>query len=400
MAKKNQAAGADKGDNNEILLVVGFIGVFFILWTAFHAKFAAMILAIKLLEAKPIAWFTRDLDEIIAWMRLINRQDVKIGDLWTVSSKVGHYYRFLFAPILLGIGFWLFRKSPTERFKRKFTDVTLPKVEADLYPWMRISTKMDFSGMDVEKGNWAMAKTERQFVRMHKLRGANGQLDLERTEAVLVKQLGPMYLGHKAMKTHVKALFALLLVRMAKDFRQGDAYLMQLARSASDGKLDISGVDEIIAKHLENKRFKKLANRHAYETTLLMSMLEEARGGARGKDYLPPNWFLWLKGIDRRLWYALADVGRETPHAECAGVFGHWLAECALGKRLEMPFVKNAAEGLALELAKYTNDDEEEGGLSLDDQLIDVKQPPPSPRIPTPEEADRARLAGAKSSTK
>lgn len=370
MAKKNAAAGADKGDNNEILLLVGFVGVAYILWTAFHAKFAAMILAIRTLQAKPIALFTSKLDEIIQWMKLINRSDVTIGDLWQVSSNVGFYYTFIYTPVLLYLGYKLFRSSPTERFRRKFTDVTLPKAEADLYPWMRISVKLDFPSMDTEKGNWAMAKTERQFVRMHKLRNPNGELDIERTEAVLVKQLGPLYMGHKAMKPHARALYALFLVRMEKDFKKGDAYLMHLALSASNGKLDISGADEIIEKYSKSKKLKKLEKQHAYESTLLMSMLEEARGGPRGKDYLPPNWFLWLKGMDRRLWYPLADVGRETPHAECIGVWGHWLAERALGNRLEMPFVKNAAEGLALELAKYTNDDEEEEGFGEDEELL------------------------------
>lgn len=396
MAKKNTAAGADKGDNNEILLVVGFLGVAYILWTAFHTKFAAMILAIKMLQAKPIALITHKLDEVIHWMQLINRAEVTIGDLWQVAGEVGFYYSFLYTPVLLFLGYKLFRSSPTERFKRRFSDVTLPKAEADLYPWMRISIKLDFPSMDTETGNWAMAKTERQFVRMHKLRSANGELDIERTEAVFVKQLGPMYLGHQAMRPHARALFALFLVRMEKDFAKGDKYLMHLALSASNGKLDIGDADAIIKKYVDCKRFKKLEKQHAYETTLLMSMLEEARGGPRGKDYLPPNWFLWLKGIDRRLWYALADVGRETPHAECAGVFGHWLAERTLESRLEMPFVKNAAEGLALELAKYTNDDDEEDeGISEKDELLEIKQAPQGPTPPSPEMLEQMRRAKA-----
>lgn len=390
MAKKNSGPGPDKGDNNELLLIVGIVAVCFILWSAFHAKFAALILGIKGSEAALIGLFTDDIDALKVWIKRVDRKSVELGQLMDVSSILGSYIRWVSVPFLIGLGVWLMRKSPTERFRRKFTDVTLPKAEADLYPWMRISTKMDFSGMDVEKGNWAMAKTERQFVRLHKLRMDNGDLDREKTEVVFIKQLGPLFLGYKSMKPHARALMALFACRITKDFRTGDKLLIQLAKSASDGKLDYAGVEELAAKCLEHKKVVRIMARHAYERTMLMSMLEESRGGPRGKDYLPPNWFLWLKGVDRGLWYALSDVGRQTPHPESAGVFGHWLAEKVRGKRLEMPFVKNAAEGLFLELAKFTNDDSEQEGFGEEEELLEIKTAP-TPKIPSPKEAEAMR---------
>lgn len=385
MAKKS-GPGPEKGDNNELLLIVGIIAVVFIVWTAFHDKFAAFVLAIRAAEIWVISLGTDSLLELKGWVKQVNRKVVTLGDLWTVASIVGEYIRWVTTPVLIVTGIWLMRKSPTEKFLRKFTDVTLPKAEADLYPWMRISVKLDFASMDTEKGNWGMAKTERQFVRMHKLRDDTGVLNKEKTAPLLIKQIGPLFLGYRSMKPHVRALFALFAMRVARDFKNGDKLLLRLALSASDGKLDCTGIDEIAARCLENKKVKKIMNRHAYERTMLMSLLEEARGGARGKDYLPPNWFLWLKGMDRPLWYALADVGRETPHIECAGTWGHWLAEKALNKRLEMPFVKNAVEGIALELSKYTNDDEEEDGFAEDEKLLEVKTAP-TPTIPSPHEA-------------
>ena len=383
MAKKS-GPGPEKGENNEILLIVGLIALVFILWTAFHDKFAAIVLAVRSIEIWTISLGTDSLLELKGWVRKVDRKVVTISDLWLVSSMVGDYIRWVTTPVLIGLGIWLMSKSPTEKFMRKFSDVTLPKVEADLYPWMRISVKLDFPSMDTEKGNWAMAKTERQFVRAHRLRLETGDLDKEKTEPIMIKQVGPLFLDIKSMRPHVRALFAMFAIRIGKDFKNGDQLLLLLARSASDGKIDYSTVDEIANKYLENKKVKKIMARHAYERTMLMSMLEEARGGPRGKDYLPPNWFLWLKGVDRTLWYALADVGRETPHIECAGTWGHWLAEKALNKRLEVPFVKNAVEGIALELSKFTNDDDEDGFTDAED-LLEVKSAPLQ-SIPSPNE--------------
>jgi intracellular multiplication protein IcmP len=396
MAKKNAGPGPEKGENNEILLIVGIIAVCFILWTAFHDKFAAIILAIRYGEASVIGLFTSNLDDLKVWIKHVDRKTVSVGELYEASVLTGDYIRWISAPVLVGLGVWLMRHSPTERFRRKFTDVTLPKAEADLYPWMRISTKLDFPKMDTEKGNWAMAKTERQFVRLHKLRSATGEIDREKAETVFVKQLGNLYLGYRSMKPHMRALFVLFAIRINRDFKTGDKILIQLARSASDGKIDYTGIEEVAKKNMETKKVKRVMAKHAYERTMLMSMLEEARGGPRGKDYLPPNWFLWLKGVDRPLWYALSDVGRETPHVECAGVFGHWLAEKTRGKRLEMPFVKNAAEGLALEISKFTNDDEEESDLSDEEELLEVRTAPPAPKIPTPKELEAIRAKGGK----
>lgn len=393
MAKKNAASGPEKGDNNEILLVVGLIAVCYILWVAYHAKLAAMILAVRYAEVSIISLFTSNLDDLKIWIKDVDRKTVTARELLQASTMVGDYIRWVSAPALIGIGIWLMRHSPTERFRRKFTDVTLPKVEADLYPWMRISVKIDASKLDVEKGNLAMAKTERQFVRMHKLRAANGELNREKTEVVFIKQLGPLFLNYRTMKPYTQALFALFASRINKDFKAGDAMLIQLARSASDGKIDYTGVKELAQKYMDSKKVKAIMAAHAYERTMMMSMLEAARGGPRGKDYLPPNWFLWLKSMDRPLWYALSDVGRETPHAESAGVFGHWLAELTLKRRLEMPFVKNAIEGLSLELAKFTNDDEEEDGFAEEDDLLELKNAQPAPKIPSPKEAEMARLS-------
>jgi len=52
-------------------------------------------------------------------------------------------------------------------------------------------------------------------------------------------------------------------------------------------------------------------------------MLEKARSNG----VLPPNWFRWLKTVDRVTWYALNDLGLDVASVEAAGIRAHWLAE-------------------------------------------------------------------------
>lgn len=386
MAKnKNQGA---PGDTNELMLIAAVFIISVLLWWAFKARIAAVILSIRLFESFFVSFFTSNLDDLRLWMAGINRNSVTGMDLFVVSQKVGWYVRFVTAPALIYMGYWLYKNSPTERFRRRFSDKTLPLVQADIYPWMKISTKIDFPSMDPEKGPWAFSKTERMFAREHNLKTAEGEFYAEKAERVFIRQLGSIWLGYKNLKPHMKALFAMLAARMSKDFKASDKMLLQLAASAANGQLDYTGVDDLAAKYIESNGVKRLLRQHAYERTVLMSMLERARGGDSGKDYLPPNWFLWLKGVDRGLWYALSDVGRKAPHVESGGVFAHWLTEKLRGKSLEMPFVKNAVTGLEKELLKFTEDGDR--GIGIDDEDLEMHLAEPI-AIPTPEEAELAR---------
>lgn len=395
MAKKNQpASGGDSG--GELLLVFGIGLILFMVWYAYHTKIATLLLSIRMGQSWVISWFTNSLTEDRAWMKYVPRSAVTFDDMVSISTKVGSYIRWVTVPILIGLGIFLFRKSPTERFRRTYTDKTLPLAVASLYPWMRISITNDFSKMDQQKGPWAIALTERQFTRKHKLRNENGEIDRDRSAAVFIKQVGNIYMGVSSMKPHMRALYALFISRANRDFKAGDKLLLQLANSYADGKPNFDGVDALIEKYKDSKIVKKITTHHAYERTLLMSLLERSRGGENGKEYLPPNWFLWLKGVDRNLWYSLADVGRRTPHVESAGVFCHWLTEKSRQKKLEVPNVKNAIDGLVGEMKKYLNDDDDHEGLvdNGDDDLMDFEEMPVFKAIPSPAEADKAFKEG------
>ena len=93
--------------------------------------------------------------------------------------------------------------------------------------------------------------------------------------------------------------------------------------------------------HAEN-----IMSSHGFVVTGLMTLLEEGRGGG----VIPCVEFIWLKGEDRGLWYALQSVGRKTAFSEAGGAYSHWLLEKMVGKPITQPEVTSAIEALKIAL--------------------------------------------------
>jgi len=140
-------------------------------------------------------------------------------------------------------------------------------------------------------------------------------------------------------------LFAVFAARINSDTKSALALLTQMNVSSTT-KINFSGVDALCKKHAGAKLVKQRVVNHAYVMTVMASMLE----GARDDGVQASADFLWLKPVDRRLWYMLNTVGRQTPFVEIAGVFAHWVAEKEAGRRLVMPLVEEATNALQLAL--------------------------------------------------
>ncbi len=156
-------------------------------------------------------------------------------------------------------------------------------------------------------------------------------------------QLGPYWEGSEKLPIHTRALFAAFSARIDGDGEACNRLLMQIAASTETGKIDFTGVDEILAKHKNNKLISKIISRHAFVLTVMSSMLE----AVRDDGVLASADFLWLKPVDRRLWFMLNSIGRQTPFSEVAGPFAHWIVEKELNRKLRVPVIEEAVNALA-----------------------------------------------------
>jgi intracellular multiplication protein IcmP len=71
---------------------------------------------------------------------------------------------------------------------------------------------------------------------------------------------------------------------------------------------------------------------------------------ARTEGVMATAEILWLKPLDRRMWYVLNNIGRQVSFVECAGPIAHWLSEKKLNRPLRIPLVEGAVTAMQLAL--------------------------------------------------
>jgi len=129
----------------------------------------------------------------------------------------------------------------------------------------------------------------------------------------------------------------------------------------SSDEPDFGDADELLEKHIGNRDVQEVISKHAYEGSIFIALYLFAREDG----VFPTSDFLWIKPIDRRFWYILNSVGRQTPSVEAAGVYAHFLSEKALNRKMTVPMVKEAVKALKIGVEEiiYEPDREERDRL-------------------------------------
>jgi len=204
------------------------------------------------------------------------------------------------------------------------------------------------------------SKTPAEWV-LDNVKGPNGvdRIPLDEFIAAcrraMESQLGQPWRDWSKAPAHVQALFGLMYVNRYK----GDAESRKVAESLTKAFVSSSGrkrdkallevVRPILADAKFSFRVKKWTSRHAWTNTAVIAVygrcgpFQDWGGGDAG--VLPTSSFLWLKEIDRPLWYALNNVGRRAFHVEGAGAICHFFHERIADQPLETPMFDEAIMG-------------------------------------------------------
>lgn len=291
-----------------------------------------------------------------------------------ISEVVGQAWLITAAGLVIVMAFFLWKGHASTRWNTKHNMDTLVKQEQKNWPQISPVVPIDLVDADLNKGPWAMAQNPMQFAKANKLvevkqvadKKAVWKADLS-YEATLIKdkalrvfagQMGPMWMGVNKLPPHTKALFSIFAARCEHKADEARQYLAELAQDAAKGEMQYSRTDEFLKNYGQNKAVQRCIKRHAYVYTIMASMLELARtdGVFASAD------FLWLKPVDRKLWYMLNTVGRQTAPAEIAGPWAHWLAEKEMHRPLSVPMVECAVTALEHALAQmiYKPDEDQD----------------------------------------
>ncbi len=358
--------GGQQGQPDNSMGILWIIGAIFIFgalaWYVFKKNIVSFYLTIKMWEIAAISVFTSKLDNVRAVIANTDPMKLSFNDVAMLGEAVGDYLRFPFVFLILILAFIIYYSNSTRVFKRAYDMTALADAEKVNWPQITPVLGLKLHKASLDKGPWAMAVTPMQFCKRNKLldefkaQAKEGSLakDRGRIEVTLKRgkankifsmQLGSLWPGLDKLPPHIYALFAVFAARNAGDSKSAANLLSQISASSTK-KLDFSGAKELCKKHQGEKAVQRIMQGHGYTLTVMASMLEAARedGVQASAD------FLWLKPIDRRLWYMLNTVGRQTPFVEVAGPFAHWIAEKQLGRRILVPMVEEATNALELTL--------------------------------------------------
>lgn len=362
MAPAPQQPG--QGDNSAAILWA--IGAIFVagalIWYTLKKQIISTYFFLKLWEIKFLSYFTHSLDDVQAVILSTDPNSINFTDVVNVGQAVGSYLRFPLVVLLLIFAFLVFFNNSARVFKRNYSMKELVELEKENWPQINPVAKLDLVNTDIDKGPWAMAMTPMQFCKRHRLleihkkQPKEGMSYKERNvlevtlkrglaNKIFALQLGPLWSGIFNVPPHIRALFVVFAARHLNETQIALDLLTQFNISSAT-KLNFSGIDELAKKYTENKQIKKIMDSHAYMLTVMASMLNAARddGVQASAD------FLWLKPVDRRLWYMLNNVGRQTAFVEVAGPFSHWVAEKEIGRAILIPMVEQATNALEITL--------------------------------------------------
>ena len=268
----------------------------------------------------------------------------------SINTLVGNWTRYLVFPILVVLAVLLKALHKAASLRTAYNMSTLRRDSVGEWPQIIPSMTLNLVKEPIDSGPWAMAKTPLMYCQEE---GIIFEKELKSYRVwgvragpayrLLALQLGPQLTSLAALPIHVKAILVVCLCRATRKREASNQFIRQISASAASGRLDFTGVDEMLAK-LQNERALQWARaRHAYVYTLMGTMLEIGRSDG----VLASAEFLWLKPVDRRLWFMINSIGRQTAPVEIAGAYSHWLAERKVGRPLKTPMVKEAVLALS-----------------------------------------------------
>jgi intracellular multiplication protein IcmP len=374
-------AGAPQGGQSDdsygmIWGIAALFAVVLGIWFIFKSYIVSAFLLIKLYEVDLLNLLTNDSfaslhASILA--ALAKPTLIAPSKLYLLGTQVGDILRYPLVAVMIILAFVVYFGNSTRVFRRAYAMFDLAREEKKNWPQITPVIELNLIKVDIDSGPWAMAMTPVQFCKKYQLleevrpqrREGMNRKEWDRVDVILKRgeankvfalQLGQLWKGIDRVPPHYRALFAVFAARMNADSKSAAKLLFQLSASSA-GRLDFRGVDELLKKHTNTKLVQQVLQSHAYVYTVMASML----AGAREDGVQATADFLWLKPVDRRLWYTLNTVGRQTPFVEVAGIFAHWIAEKEAGKKFLVPMVDEATKALEIALKEvvYKPDEKE-----------------------------------------
>ena len=367
------------------------------------------LLSLSKTQLKAFVPFSEEAQTAWAHISGLNPESLTWERMQGVLTYTGKWVRWPFAFLLVMLGAASIYMGRTRGLVRRLNMESLLQNNAESFACLRPVVgrgKYLLSSESYDSGLWRIARSPVQFALEHSLlldesgipflpehalRNGLASVDLPaygrawldeaKALAVLQEQLGPVFSGFETLSPGRRALAVAFLAYAAGEKKECVAILDAVAGSYTEkeGKamsliLERGDFAERLAKPWERHQAvlsEKSITRHiSYELPWFMALLTLARR----KGVLASSQFLWLRPLDRPLWYALSQCGGRAAWAEGFAAWAHYAAEERAGKTLFEPRLDHAVSRLRDNLAAqgWLSDMPrlfESSGLNLDDSM-------------------------------
>ena len=378
---RGESSGKSSGGSDELFVVVGLAILAILLWFLLGSYIKMAWMMLRAAELLPFSFISSEADRLMdkSLMAAKHADTMSFNTFSLALSATGSYVRWLYLPIM---GYCIYKLMFRKSFKRAHTMQSLLEQEAKLWKPLAPIVPLDLVSGDIRKGRWRVSLTEREFAQAHNLllpsvetdtMGAPiPNLDTERCQHLFVEQLGPVWQGPEALPPYAQAIYAALALKLHSSthkpqessamLEEASALLEGLsvdyAQTNSTKGLQLEWVPEVLQRVRKCPRVRRVSAQHAYVFTVFATLLQAVR---RTCGVQSVSHFLWLKPVDRPLFYVMNNVGRQDAyHPEAAAPLSHWLAEKTYQRPLLRPHIGCVTPALHEALSNFRNDDFED----------------------------------------
>jgi len=348
-------------DTPILLILMAFVVIMIavIFWMVLSQQISSGIRWIRVGELYLASLFTHRYDVLITELKALHPNQIRPYYLLKMTEATSEFFNtpiFIITMTMAGLCF--FKKS-NHPYTRRMDLEGLVKEQATAFPVTAPITKFNplkdnfrapGSPIPEKLPPFAEALMPEEWVAHNAIPITDGVIDRDTARLAFAKQLGQRWRGVGNLPVHSKALFAAFSMKANGKRTEADEFLGELSQCWQPGRGLVltphlrKQVNQVIADPKMGRVTEKVAAQHSFTTTAMLRVLMVAReqGGV-----LAPAQFLWLRAVDRSLWYALNNLGRGGVHTEGAGAIAHFRAEKAAGKPIPNPLVDAAVDGLS-----------------------------------------------------
>ena len=371
-------------DDHMFLWVVALLLILVVIPAIYVAKAGyinGLLLSLAKMQLKAFVPFSEEAQ--IAWAHIseLDPANLTWEQMQGVLRYTGKWVRWPLALLLVLIGAVAVYMGRTRGLVRRLNMESLLQHNAESFACLRPVVgrgKYLLSPESYDSGLWRIARSPVQFALENGLlvdehgtpftpeqalrnglasvdlpAYGNSRLDGAKALVVLQKQLGPAFTGFEGLSPCRRASASAFIAYAGGDKKECVGILDAVSNSyAEKGGMAVCSVLEsgALSKRLitawelhQGILLETPLTRHsAFELSWFMALLTRARQ----KGVLASSQFLWLRPLDRSLWYALNQCGGRTAWAEGFAAWAHYVAEEKAGKALHEPHVAPAVGSL------------------------------------------------------